>query len=159
MQGKPDSSSCRSCPSEFFFVGLPQPNRLRHWRDFQAVYQNGIRRSGRFLVLRGLPQRSYAPAAPNQGRSRPLSEGKPPTRIGISISQKVSKKAVVRNRIKRQIRAVLRQLLPRISPGWQLVVVVRPGAQECEYAQFLRELEQLLAQAEVLNGNERGNVL
>jgi ribonuclease P protein component len=134
-------------------VALPQQNRLRHWRDFQAVYHKGIRRSGRYLTLRGLPQRPSAVATPTQGTSLPRDEGKPSTRLGISISQKVSKKAVVRNRIKRQIRAIVRQLLPRISPGWQLVVVVRPGAQECEYAQFLRELEQLLVEAEVINGH------
>lgn len=134
-------------------MALPQQNRLRHWRDFQAVYHKGIRRSGRYLTLRGLPQRTSAVATPTQGRSLPRDEGKPSTRLGISISQKVSKKAVVRNRIKRQIRAIVRQLLPRISPGWQLVVVVRPGAQECEYAQFLRELEQLLVEAEVINGH------
>lgn len=64
----------------------------------------------------------------------------------------MSKRAVVRNRIKRQIRAALRVLLPRISPAWQLVVVVRPAAQECDYGQFLRELEQLLTEAEILNG-------
>ncbi len=134
-------------------MGLPQQNRLRHWRDFQAVYHKGIRRSGRYLTLRGLPQRPSAVATPTQGTSLPRDEGKHSTRLGISISQKVSKKAVVRNRIKRQIRAIVRQLLPRISPGWQLVVVVRPGAQECEYAQFLRELEQLLVEAEVINGH------
>jgi ribonuclease P protein component len=82
-----------------------------------------------------------------------MDESKPPTRIGISISQKVSKKAVVRNRIKRQIRAIFRQFLPRLSTGWQLVVVVRPGAEKCDYGQILRELEQLLAEAEVLNGH------
>jgi ribonuclease P protein component len=134
-------------------VVLPQPNRLKHWRDFRAVYHKGIRRSGRYLTLRGLPYRTNAVDALTQGSSAPEDESKPPTRIGISISQKVSKKAVVRNRIKRQIRSTLRQLLPRILPGWQLVVVVRPGAQECEHAQFLRELEQLLVEAEVINGH------
>jgi ribonuclease P protein component len=78
-----------------------------------------------------------------------------PTRIGISISTKVSKKAVVRNRIKRQLRAAFGSLLPRISPGWLIVVVVQPsaGQQECVTQQFLQELEQLLVAAEVLNGN------
>jgi ribonuclease P protein component len=134
-------------------VALPQPNRLRHWRDFQVVYQKGSRRSGRYLTLRCLRQRTSGGNTPTEGTLRPREESKLPTRIGISISQKVSKKAVVRNRIKRQIRAILRQLLPRISPGLQLIVGVRPGAQECEYGQFLRELEQLLAEAEVLNGH------
>lgn len=76
-----------------------------------------------------------------------------PAQIGISISLKVSKRAVVRNRIKRQIRAALRQLLPRLTAGWKLVIIVRPQAVECDYFQFLQELEQLLLDAEVLNGN------
>lgn len=134
-------------------MALPQAHRLKHWRDFQAVYQKGIRRSGRYLTLRGLPQRTSTVDTPTSDPLKPSSEDKPPTRIGISISQKVSKKAVVRNRIKRQIRSVLRQLLPKILPGWRLVIVVRPGAGECEYVQFLRELKQLLAEAEVLNGH------
>lgn len=129
---------------------LPQPNRLKLRRDFQAVYHKGIRRTGRYLILRGLPGCISSPKDSMQ--EIPIDEGRLPTRIGISISQKVSKKAVVRNRIKRQIRAILRQLLPRLVPGWQLVVVVRPGADQCEYAHFLRELEQLLVEAEVLNG-------
>jgi len=82
-----------------------------------------------------------------------------PTRTGISISLKVSKRAVVRNRIKRQIRAALRQLLPRLKFGWDLVIVVRPIAQECNYAEILQELEQLLVEAEVLDGNSRGSIL
>lgn len=134
-------------------MALPQFHRLKHWRDFQTIYQKGIRRSGRYLTLRGLRVPSLAVDTRNRDKSQPRNERKPPTRIGISISQKVSKKAVVRNRIKRQIRAALRQLLPRLLPGWQLVVVVRPEAQECEYEQFLRELEQLLVEAEVLNGH------
>lgn len=77
---------------------------------------------------------------------------KPPTRIGISISQKVSKRAVVRNRIKRQIRAGLRQLLPKLAQGYDLVVVAHPQSIQCDYFQFLQELEQLLLNAEVLDG-------
>lgn len=75
-----------------------------------------------------------------------------PTRIGISISQKVSKRAVDRNRIKRRIRAALRYLLPELFPGWLVVITVRPGTAECGYEEFLRELKQLLTKAEVLDG-------
>jgi ribonuclease P protein component len=115
---------------------LPRPHRLKHRRDFDAVYQRGIRRNSSYLSLRALR----------------LSVDSP-SRIGISISKKVSKKAVVRNRIKRQIRAILRQLLPRLKSGWDIVIGVRSQAVECDYQQFLQELEQLLAKAEVLNGS------
>ncbi len=76
-----------------------------------------------------------------------------PTKIGISISQKVSKKAVERNRIKRQIKAAIRQLLPQIAPGWLLVIIVCPSAIQCDYGQFLRELEQMLRKTEVIDGH------
>ncbi|NEO50551.1 MAG: ribonuclease P protein component [Moorea sp. SIO4A3] len=135
-------------------MGLPQANRLKHWRDFKQVYRSGMRRSGRYLTLRGL-QQSTIPAIAKEtiAPEKSLPDNQPPSRLGISISQKVSKKAVVRNRIKRQLRAALRQLLPRLSPGWKLVVIVKPEARECEYAQLLRELEKLLVKAEVLDGH------
>lgn len=78
-----------------------------------------------------------------------------PTQIGISISTKVSKRAVVRNRIKRQITTALFDLLPKTAPGWRLVLIVKPIAAEqgCVTQQFLQELEQLLMQVEVLNGH------
>ena len=82
-----------------------------------------------------------------------------PTRLGISISQKVSKRAVVRNRIKRQLRAAFYHCLPDLSTGWYLAVVVKPLAIQCDYHQFLQELEQLLTEAEVFHGHSRGRVL
>lgn len=71
--------------------------------------------------------------------------------FGISISRKVSKRAVVRNRIKRQLKAIIRQNLADIAPGWQVVIVVRPAALECGFDDFLRELEGLLKKLNILN--------
>jgi ribonuclease P protein component len=82
-----------------------------------------------------------------------------PARVGISISQKVSKRAVVRNRIRRQLQAILQQYLPYIPSGWRLVIVVKPGATECRYEQFLQELKQLLINAEVINGHSGRSLL
>jgi ribonuclease P protein component len=75
------------------------------------------------------------------------------TRVGVSVSTKVSKRSVVRNQIKRRIQAILYQHLAQFSMGWDLVVVVHPPAVECDYAGFLQELEQLLMEAEVWNGH------
>jgi ribonuclease P protein component len=122
-------------------VALPKANRLKARQDFSAVFRKGIRRQARHLILRAWRH------------SAATTELEIPARIGFSISQKVSKKATQRNRIKRQLRAAFRQLLPRLKCGWLLVVVVKPEAQECDYQQFLQELEQLLADAEVLNGH------
>lgn len=123
-------------------MALPSSNRLKHRLDFSAVFRFGIRRQSTHLTLRVLLQ-----------RPKTAESAKIPTKIGISVSQKVSKLATQRNRIKRQLRAAFRQLLPRLKSDCLLVVVVKPLAAECDYQQFLQELEQLLADAEVLNGN------
>jgi ribonuclease P protein component len=134
-------------------VALPKANRLKHRKDFNAVYQRGLRRNSAHLALRALHCSKLPLSKQAVGQGLTLESSKPPSQIGISISRKVSKLAVVRNRIKRQIRAALRQLLPRLAPGWKLVIVVRSQAVQCDYFQFLQELEQLLVDAEVLNGD------
>ena len=122
-------------------MGLPKANRLKNRRDFQTVYEQGIRRFSPHLILRGLLIKQLEPESPSEE-----------TLIGISISQKVSKKAVVRNRIKRQIKAAFRELLPAIAPNWKIIIVVRRQAVECKYEHFLRELKQLLIEAKIING-------
>jgi len=151
-------------------VALPKANRLRSRHDFNVVYQKGKRQRSPYLTLITLRQRtrSVLQAAPTPAtimqppasqasdilpqRTEPLPAPSP-TCLGVSISQKVSKRAVVRNRLKRQIQAAFWQLLPSFPTGWKLVVVVHPQAIQCDYFQFLRELEQLLIDAEVLDGH------
>lgn len=77
-----------------------------------------------------------------------------PVQVGISISKKVSKRAVVRNRLKRQLKAIAHSLLPRLDPGLRMVIVVRSDALTCDYWQLLQELEYLLVKAEVLHGDQ-----
>ena len=149
-------------------MALPKHHRLRHRRDFNRVYRSGLRRKSRHLTLRALKvvrqvsdpvpdvaakaqkQTSASMAVTDAGhrqQGRPSHSSSPniqPTRIGITISTKVSKRATVRNRIKRQIKSAMMQLLPTLSPGWLIVIIVRPGMGECDYWQFLRELEEMI---------------
>ncbi|MGK7933519.1 MAG: ribonuclease P protein component [Microcystaceae cyanobacterium] len=122
-------------------MGLPKANRLKNHRTFRQVYQQGKVYKSSHLVLRTLYGGLKSP------ESAPLA-----SRFGITISRKVSKKAVIRNRLKRQIRSAIRTLLPQILPGWQVVIIVRRYAIECKYEHFLRELKQLLIEAEIIYG-------
>ena len=148
-------------------MALPRKNRLKSRKDFQAVFRVGIRSHGHYMTLRALNTASRTSRKTVIGYTREVnkaqqksvslaeSQANKPSCIGISISTKVSKRAVVRNRIKRQLSAAFYRLLPKLAPGWQLVVVVKPTAVECKCSgqQFLQELEQLLAKTEVLNGH------
>jgi ribonuclease P protein component len=75
------------------------------------------------------------------------------SRFGIVIGKKVSKRAVVRNRIKRRIKGALRELIIRIRPGKLVTIVCRSVITECEYDEILRELKKLLLALEVIDGN------
>ena len=121
-------------------MGLPKAHRLRDRREYRAVYEQGIRRYSPHLTLVAL-------SGAKEDTSSALV-----TKVGISISKKVSKKAVVRNRIKRQIKGVIRTKLHEFNSGWKIVIVVKPKAIECKYEHFLRELEKLLKQAKIING-------
>ncbi len=123
-------------------MGLPKANRLKQRQDFDRVYQSGKRRRATGLHLVVLRQ-------PLTGDSVEVL----PIQVGISISKKVSKRAVVRNRIKRQLKAIVRQFLPRLEGGLRMVILVRSEALTYNYGQFLQELEQLLKKAEVLHGD------
>ena len=122
-------------------MGLPKPHRLRSRKDYRAVYAQGIRRYSPHLILIALAN-----------HNSPETNFTNSSCFGISISKKVSKKAVVRNRIKRQLKGVIRTHLQRIEPGWKIVIVVRPKAIECKYEHFLRELEELFKQTKIING-------
>ncbi|MBE9232942.1 ribonuclease P protein component [Cuspidothrix issatschenkoi LEGE 03284] len=128
-------------------MALPKAYRLKSRQDFQAVFREGIRRHSSHFTVRALkPALSPETSSPT---------ALPVTKIGIAISTKVSKRAVVRNKIKRQMTAALHQLLPKLAPGWRLVLIVKPTTTEtvCQTHKFLQELEQLLARTEVLNGH------
>lgn len=148
-------------------MALAERYRLRSPRSFSQVYRRGRKAHGRYLVVRAV-----IPLATSKAKLRVKSSASGSnayaslervsaqgdfdlsgTRFGISISRKVSKKAVVRNRIKRRIRAVLIALMPRMRSGYWVVITVRSAAISCEYDDFLRELEKVLTALEVLNGD------
>jgi len=149
-------------------VALPQQNRLRSNRDFSRVHRKGKRAATQHLAIRALKvvknkavinkpvinKRAKSKSANGdsfallscRGKSakgKSAAEATGP-QFGISISRKVSKRAVVRNRIKRQLRVIIRDRFMAIPPAWQIVIVVRPPAVECSFDDFLRELEYLL---------------
>ena len=124
-------------------MALPKVHRLTRRQDFTQVYEKGRRRSSKDLTLRILLPISATDASPHPSF----------TQIGVTVSLKVSKRAVVRNRIKRRILAGLQTLLPDLFPGLKIVVSAKPSVTQCNYVQILQQLKQLLIEIEVLNGH------
>lgn len=119
-------------------MALPKRYRLTHTQEFSKVYRLGKQAKTQHLAVKAL--------------QLPEQISGTCSRFGITVSQKVSKRSVVRNRLKRQVRAALQALIPQLKSGLWVVVVLRSAAIECDYWQFLRELEQLLSELEVFDG-------
>jgi ribonuclease P protein component len=88
-------------------------NRLSRSRDFDAVYRHGRSASTRFLTLWW-----YA---------REETIGDP--RLGFAVPKAVGN-AVVRNKIKRQLREIVRGRLETVPATNDYVLVVRQGLPE-----------------------------
>ncbi len=115
---------------------LPNQNRLRRREDFTKVYAKGDRYRGSYLSLKVL-----------------FDSNVTVTQIGIVVSKKVSKLAVTRNRFKRQLRAIFRQLLSQLKSGLQIVVTVTTVQSKPSYQEIWDDLTKLLTRAKVLHGS------
>lgn len=78
---------------------------------------------------------------------RDRDDGDPVKRIGFTVSKKVGG-AVVRNRMKRRLRALARELLPRAGvAGADHVLIGRMGGVERDFADMRAELLKALGKA------------
>jgi ribonuclease P protein component len=68
------------------------------------------------------------------------------TRIGITVTRKIGN-AVVRNRIKRQVREFFRVHKQRIETGRDLVVIAQRGADTLNHQALWNELGALTARS------------
>jgi len=73
----------------------------------------------------------------------------PGLKIGFSVNKKIGK-SVVRNRVKRRLRAVLCALMDRIKPNTLLVLVARPPIVDTAFAEIKNDMYILLKKADIL---------
>jgi len=110
---------------------LGQKNRFHGYGSLKAVYQRGQSVRGPLVSLK------FAQRDANR-----------PYRVAVVVSKKVSKSAVVRNRIRRRIYEIVRQAEPQPAAGSDLVFTVFGEAvATMDATQLAVNIEKLLAQA------------
>ncbi len=110
---------------------LTKYNRLTKEKDFKVVFKAGKKYS---LLGTGI----YLKVRENN-----LEQ----SRFGFVISKKVSKKAVVRNKIKRRLREVVRIDISEIKRGVDVVVVVLPGFEKNNFQTVKEKINNLFRKA------------
>jgi ribonuclease P protein component len=95
---------------------------LKRRSEFARVHRRGRRRSGSFLTCL-------------------VAESRERTRLGLSVSTAVGG-AVVRNRLRRRIKAILDRYPLERAPFVDLVFIARPGAGELSFRDLSSEIER-----------------
>ena len=110
-------------------ANLSRHHRIVSARHYRSVFNNRKRVGGHYFTIHKLPNDAGI------------------HRLGLAVSRKVSKRAVDRNRIKRQIRESFRGYRSSGDQpirGLDMVVVARASANQAENVELRRELDRLL---------------
>ena len=99
---------------------LPQINRIKKKKDFEAIFKNSKSFKNNLFVLKIKEN--------NLGLNR----------FGFVISSKVSKRAVIRNKIRRRLSEIVRANLEKIESGLDLVFITLPGIEKKEFLDILK---------------------
>lgn len=103
-----------------------QEHRLRHEKDIKALFSKGKSAFGLNMAVK-LKANHLAV-----------------NRFAIVIGVKVAKRAVVRNRLRRQIRGILSKYLVEMTPGFDVAILPKKEAIGKKSSELERELVDLL---------------
>ncbi|WEV43663.1 ribonuclease P protein component [Lactobacillus sp. ESL0684] len=107
--------------------------RVKTENDFQRVFKAGNSVANRAFVIYQIDRME------NQH-----------FRVGISVGKKVAHTAVVRNRLKRYIRAVISENKTAIEPKIDFLVIARPYARNFKKADVQKHLLHVLYLANII---------
>jgi ribonuclease P protein component len=104
---------------------LEKKNRIRLNKEFDQVFKTGQSFYGKAFGVK---------VAKSTGQE---------IRLGVLVGTKISKKAVIRNKLKRQIREIIRQELSLLKEAQDLVVISLPSALELDFELLKADLQTI----------------
>lgn len=110
---------------------LKKENRIRHKKDFDQVFKQG---SSFYCKTLGV---------------KVLKTDLDHSRLGLVVSTKVSKKAVVRNRIKRTLRDFFQKELNSIS-NKDIIIITLPGIEKLQKEEINKKLKEIFIKMKLI---------
>lgn len=120
---------------------LPRSRRITSRADFQRVRARGQAIQGRFLVLGYLADETL----------------REPFRVGIITTKRLGD-AVVRNRVRRRLRAILQRTGDRIGKPHWIVLIARGAAAAATSEQLEKEWKWMLHRVPLTDEQDRDRV-
>lgn len=110
---------------------LKEVNRLTKRKEFGYIYKHGKYSFNSYLTLLYVPTKLENP------------------RIGFSVSKKTGK-AWKRNKIKRQLREIVKDLIEKINPHYNYIFVTKPEITTLSFNQIKDALIEVLTKAQMM---------
>ncbi len=111
---------------------LPSKNRLVKRIDFLLAQKNGRRyQEADFAILVKESQNPFP-------------------RFGFIVSNKISKKATVRNQAKRRLREAVRKILTQVKPEIDIIFLAKRTLLDRSFLEIQEETKTLFEKAEIL---------
>lgn len=115
---------------------LPKEYRLKKKKDFEKVLKGRNLLAKNFLIL------------------KTVKNDLKTVRIGVVVSRKVSKKAVIRNKTKRRLREAAGANIKKIKPGYDLIFFTKKGIEKESFSEIKKDVEKLITRAKLFKEND-----
>ncbi len=120
---------------------FPATSRIKKRKEFLAMQENSRKvHSEHFLLI-------YKKQQPTAITTATIARQ---TRLGITVTKKVDKRAVCRNKIKRLVREIFRKELSQIQNNLDILIIAKVGTSGISYSQAEQELLFLFKKARIM---------
>ena len=127
-------------------MALPKDMRLKGHRTFNYIHKNSLTYHGKLMIFK------VARSNPDILLTHKFTNPSNKFRVAIAISKKVSKKAVIRNKIRRVLQEWLTKNIQKINnhkPYW-LLVNLKIGDFYNDKSRLLEEFQNLMFKSRLI---------
>ena len=105
---------------------LPKLNRIKKKKDFEVIFKNSKSFKSNLFIFKMMKN--------DLGYNR----------VGLVVSQKVSKRATTRNKVRRRLAEVMKAEIENIKNGTDLIIIALAGIEKKEFSEIKEAINNTL---------------